>query len=130
MEEECRIQREQQVRDIHKVQAMEIAREKKEFEKILQVQMELQEKERLLELRRKHESEVYREEILKQINEKEKERIEGRQEKFAEGLALKAEEAKRQSEIRQILEKKIGQLKQHKVPEMYIAEIQRQLKIN
>lgn len=130
MEEECRIQREQQVRDIHKVQAMEIAREKREFEKILQVQMELQEKERLLELRKKHEAEVYREQILKQINEKEKERIEERQEKFAEGLALKAEEAKRQSEIRQILEKKIEQLKQHKIPEMYISEIQRQLKIN
>lgn len=127
MEESTKIERERQVRDIHKVQAMELAREKREYEKILKIQLEIQEKERLLELKKKHDAEVYREAILKQINEKEREKIEERQQKFAEGRALKAEDAKRHSEIRQILEKKLDQLRINKVPEMYIAEIQRQL---
>lgn len=128
-EEDTRLGREQQIRDIHRFQAMEIAREKREYEKNLAVQLELQEKERLLEVKRKHDAELYREEILKQINQKEQERIEERQEKYSEGLAIKAEEAKRKAETRIIVEKKVESLRQNRVPEGYILEIKRRLNI-
>ncbi|KAK6641169.1 hypothetical protein RUM44_012878 [Polyplax serrata] len=129
MEEDCRLAREQQVRDNRRFQAMEIAREKREYERNIRVQIELQEKERLLDLKKQHDAEIYREQILKQINQKEKERIEERQEKFQEGVALKAEEAKRKHDIKQILDKKLENIRNNKVPEVYVAQIQRQMNL-
>lgn len=129
MEEDCQLARQQQMRDNRRFQAMEIAREKLEYERNIRVQIENQEKERLLELKKQHDAEIYREQILKQINQKEKQRIEERQEKFQEGIALKAEEAKRNHDIKQVLNKKIDLIRQNKVPEVYIAQVQRQLNL-
>lgn len=129
MEEDCRLAREQQMRDSRRFQAMEIAREKKEYEINLEVQLQEQEKQRLLELKKAHQAELYREQILKQINAKEKERIEERQEIFQEGISLKAEEAKRKHDVKMILDRKIEAIRQNKLPEVYVAGVQRQLNL-
>ncbi|CAG2062473.1 unnamed protein product, partial [Timema podura] len=56
------------------------------------------------------ETEAYRGAILKQINEKERERIKCRQELFEEGLVMKREEQLREKHMREIMNKKIDEL--------------------
>lgn len=129
MEEDCKLARDKQIIENRRFKAMEIVREKREFEKNVRIQMELQEKERLLEIKKKYDLEKYREEILRQINEKEKERIDERKEKFQEGVALKAEEAKRKHDLKQIFQKKMENVKQNRLPEVYVAQIQRKLNL-
>ncbi|EEB12450.1 gamma-taxilin, putative [Pediculus humanus corporis] len=129
MEEDCKLARDKQIIENRRFKAMEIVREKREFEKNVRIQMELQEKERLLEIKKKYDLEKYREEILRQINEKEKERIDERKEKFQEGVALKAEEAKRKHDLKQIFQKKMENVKQNRLPEVYVAQIERKLNL-
>nr|CAD7431450.1 unnamed protein product [Timema monikensis] len=121
--------RELQIQDRRRMQALEIAREKKEFESVLKVQIESAEKSKLENLKKKNETEAYRSAILKQINEKERERIKCRQELFEEGLVKKREEQLREKHMREIMNKKIDELRQHKVPEVYVKEIEKQLNL-
>nr|CAD7259351.1 unnamed protein product [Timema shepardi] len=102
--------RELQIQDRRRMQALEIAREKKEFESVLKVQIESAEKSKLENLKKKNETEAYRSAILKQINEKERERIKCRQELFEEGLVKKREEQLREKHMREIMNKKIDEL--------------------
>lgn len=52
-----------------------------------------------------------REELLKQINEKEKERIQGVQEKFEEGNALRLEKELRDLRVKDYVQEKVHKLK-------------------
>lgn len=49
--------------------------------------------------------------LLKQINEKEWERIKNRQEQFQEGVAIKMEEKKRSEMLRDTMMKKMAQIR-------------------
>lgn len=49
--------------------------------------------------------------LLKQINEKERERIKNRQQSFQEGVAIKLEEKKRNELLRDTMIKKMTQIR-------------------
>jgi hypothetical protein len=55
--------------------------------------------------------EQYRSDIMKQINEKEHERIKEKKSKFEEGVALKMEEVRRQGHMKDTIKKKLEELR-------------------
>ena len=71
----------------------------------------------------------YRNELLRQIDEKERERIGVHEKKFKEGEAQRLEQELRKSRIQETITKKINDLKVNKVPEKYVSDIQRHSKL-
>jgi len=116
-----------QVKELRQMQAMEIAREKREFDEIMKHQEELEKKEQMKEEIRRKSRQEYRRTLLQQINGKETEMIAKRKDELEEGVAIRAEIAKRQEDIRKVLQKKVNQMQGYKIPEGYIADIMRQL---
>ncbi|XP_044013899.1 cilia- and flagella-associated protein 45, partial [Aphidius gifuensis] len=105
------------------IQAMEIERDKLEFNKILKIQKEAlcrDKKERENKLKQ---SQRYRIQILKQVNDKEIEKIETRKKMFEEGIALRAELEMRKKKLKNAIEKKCEIMRDNKVPEIYINEV-------
>lgn len=129
-DEKCLEVRNKQVTEIRQIKAMEIAREKGEYERIMQLQSEAEQKERQQEDQRKRAREMYREALLKQMNEKEAKLMLERREELDEGVAMTAEIARREGEVRRILRTKVDHMRVHKVPDMYVTDIIRQLHLN
>uniref|UniRef100_A0A1B6I1U4 Cilia- and flagella-associated protein 45 n=1 Tax=Homalodisca liturata TaxID=320908 RepID=A0A1B6I1U4_9HEMI len=73
--------------------------------------------------------EHHRMELLKQIGEKEKDRIKARQQLFEEGLAIKVEKQKRDEMLKETMIKKMNMIRSHQVPEKYVREVERQLQL-
>ncbi|XP_046385400.1 cilia- and flagella-associated protein 45-like isoform X2 [Ischnura elegans] len=121
--------REAQIHERKRMQARDIALEKQEFNRILAGQIQAAEKLRQDEENKKKKTADYRISLLAQINEKVGERVKNRQKILEEGAALALEEEKRQQRVNDVLHNKIEELKIHKVPEVYIKEIERQLKL-
>ena len=62
-----------------------------------------------------------------QVNEKEKEKIVSRQKIFEEGLAIRAEGDQRKRRLREAMERKCQEMRDNKVPDMYINEVKRMI---
>lgn len=75
------------------------------------VQKEAHKKELEKKQKQREEAICHRIELLKQINEKERERINKMQEKFEEGNALRLETEVREHHVQEYLDKKIQNLK-------------------
>ncbi|KAE8739673.1 hypothetical protein FOCC_FOCC014831 [Frankliniella occidentalis] len=162
-----KLARQDQIVHRRSMQAVEIAREKQQFERIIRSQRLDAERERLELIKKQSVSrnllcktnhyliylernisvklftlllflklqiyweglEAYRTAILEQINEKERERIQMRKLKFQDGEALRAEEEMRKRELNLTMKRKLEELRANKVPDTYIKEIERQLKL-
>ncbi|XP_008216445.1 cilia- and flagella-associated protein 45-like [Nasonia vitripennis] len=119
--------RDQQINSKMQMQAMEIEREKKEFDKILALQKEALCREEKEREKKRRQALVHRSEILKQVNEKEKDKIVSRQRMFEEGVAIKAETDQRKRQLREAMERKCQEMRENKVPDMYINEVKRMI---
>lgn len=109
--EQLKADRAKQVEDIRASQARAIMRDETDFHKVARIQRELHDKE-MNELRRKRQERVnHRKELLKQINEKEKERIQMQQEKFEEGRAQRLEVEVQDRCVANHLKKKVESLR-------------------
>ncbi|XP_018318651.1 cilia- and flagella-associated protein 45-like [Agrilus planipennis] len=126
-EEELKRDRARQMEDIRKGQALEIARERQEFFQVAKVQQEEYNKEQEKKRKQREAAVCHRKELLKQINEKELERIEKQKQKFEEGEAIRLEQEIRSLNIKQILKKKVETLKQNNVPKKFVTDVARQL---
>lgn len=62
-----------------------------------------------------------------QVNEKEKQKIVSRQKMFEEGLAIRAESDQRRRRLRETMERKCQEMRENKVPDMYINEVKRMI---
>lgn len=62
-----------------------------------------------------------------QVNEKERERIAERQKMFEEGLAIRSQIAMRKKTLQDAMERKCQEMREHKVPDMYINEVKRMI---
>ncbi|CAK9795861.1 Cilia- and flagella-associated protein 45 [Anthophora quadrimaculata] len=120
-------EREKQINNKRLMQAIELERERCEFEKIVRVQKEAFCREQKELEKKQRQALIHRSEILKQVNEKERERIKARQKMFEEGLAIRTEAAMRKKKLRDAMEKKCNEMKSNKVPEMYINEVKRMI---
>lgn len=71
----------------------------------------------------------HRKDILSQVNEKERNRINERKAKFEEAMAIRAETELRNMNIKQTLVNKMKHLRNNRVPEVVVKDIERQLKL-
>lgn len=122
-------EREKQVEDIKKSQALEIERDRTEFNHIAAVQRELFEIELEKKRKRKRANMKHCKELLQQINEKELNRIELQRQKFEEGNIILIEKELRDLNIKSVLKKKLVDLRKNNVPDQIVGDIQRQLKL-
>ncbi|XP_053994148.1 cilia- and flagella-associated protein 45-like isoform X2 [Hylaeus volcanicus] len=120
-------ERERQINNKRVMQAIELERERREFEKIVRVQKEAFCRDQKELERKQRLALIHRSEILKQVNEKEKERIEARKKMFEEGLAIRTEAEMRKKTLREAMQKKCDEMRHNKVPEMYINEVKRMI---
>ncbi|KAJ8679865.1 hypothetical protein QAD02_015652 [Eretmocerus hayati] len=123
--EKLRDSRQKQIERKIQLQAMEMEREKREFEKILALQREALCREEKQREKKKREALKHRSEILRQVNEKEKEKITLRQRNFEEGLAIRAEAEMRNRQLREAMERKCTEMRENRVPDIYIKEVKR-----
>ncbi|KAB0793441.1 hypothetical protein PPYR_13070 [Photinus pyralis] len=118
-----------QMEDLRKLQAIEIQKEEEEFHKVARVQQELFEKD-LQQKREKKEAAIrHRKELLMQINEKEKEKILQIKQKFQEGDTLRMEQEVRNINIQNVIKRKVQKMRENNVPENFVSDIERQLKV-
>lgn len=115
--------RKEQIYGRRMIQAMEMERDRREFEKILNVQREAICRDEKVRETKEREARRYRSEILRQVNEKERERIEDRRKIFEEGLAMRAQVEMRKKKLREAMERKCEEMRANKVPESYINEV-------
>ncbi|KAK5641337.1 hypothetical protein RI129_009884 [Pyrocoelia pectoralis] len=117
--EDMRIGRNRQIEDLRRTQALEIQKERDEFMKI-----DIEKHKKIKEAAMHH-----RKDLLKQVNQKECERIEQLKEKFKEGEALLLEKEVRELNLRSFFEKKLKRMRDNNVPEVVVRDIERQLKL-
>ncbi|XP_033359201.1 cilia- and flagella-associated protein 45-like isoform X2 [Bombus vosnesenskii] len=120
-------EREKQINNKRIMEAIELERERREFEKIVRVQKEAFCREQKELEKKQRQALIHRSEILKQVNEKERERIEARQKMFEEGLAIRTEAAIRKKKLRDAMERKCEEMRRNRVPEIYINEVKRMI---
>ncbi|XP_046596388.1 cilia- and flagella-associated protein 45 isoform X1 [Neodiprion lecontei] len=119
--------RDDQINNKRIMQAMEIERDKREFQRVLVVQKEALCREAKERERKHHEAMRHRSEILKQVNEKERERIAARQKMFEEGLAIRTQNEIRMQKLRGAMQRKCQEMRDNKVPEYYVNEVKRMI---
>lgn len=127
LEQQIAIARAAQLEAMKTERAMQIARDeldhKKSVEKLkLEEQKESEHKQKLLQLR-----ENYRAEIICQINQKEQERSEIDRCSKKEYAAIQEAIKKREINIKSTIANKIKMMKESKVPDRFIKDVERQL---
>ncbi|XP_048509183.1 cilia- and flagella-associated protein 45-like isoform X2 [Athalia rosae] len=129
MEEQRRMKesRDEQINNKRIMQAMEIERDKRDFQRVLIVQKEALCREKKERERRHHEAMLHRSAILKQVNEKERERILARQKMFEEGLAIRTQNEMRVQKLRDAMHRKCNEMRENNVPEYYVNEVKRMI---
>lgn len=65
--------------------------------------------------------------FAEQVNEKERERIAERQKMFIEGLTIRAETAMHKKKLQNVIEQKCQEMRENKVPDIYINEVKRMI---
>ncbi|CAF0760768.1 unnamed protein product [Brachionus calyciflorus] len=127
IEDEMRLAREWQIKNKEHYLAVEAAKERSEFQKVLKAQLELAEKERSEEDKAKMRQKNYSENLQKQIRTNEVQRIQDRRQFFEEGIKLDEEAKIRRAKLDEIKRKKLDELKMAGIPEKYCAEIERRI---
>lgn len=79
-------------------------------------------------IQRKEEAYKHRKDLLKQVDIKERERIQDHKDKFEEGFALKKEKQIHDRYVKATIREKISKLRSSNIPEKYISDVERQLK--
>lgn len=105
-------EREKELKEVARLQLMEEAMRKRELEE--------QEQRRL-------ERDEYKAQLLKQINEKEKEKINERKKFFEEGLTNRVAALDYDQSLRMIMKRKVAEIKTHNIPEKYVFEVEKKL---
>ncbi|GJQ82707.1 hypothetical protein Trydic_g19718 [Trypoxylus dichotomus] len=128
-EEEMKRGRERQIDDLRRAQALEMARDEEEFRQVAQVQQEQFQKDKQVKERKRLEAIRHRKELLKQISQKERERINMHQRKYKEGEAQRQEQELHMIKIKETIANKLEHLRNNNISEQHIADIQRQAAI-
>ncbi|XP_065171625.1 cilia- and flagella-associated protein 45-like [Atheta coriaria] len=124
--EKLRIERQKQIDDIREAQALEIARDQEQFSNVCKIQRKQYEREIEKRKEDKLKAEQNRRELLKQVNFKEKQRIDRRRLKMEEGEAMRLEDELRKVDLLETLERKLNALGESSIPERTIQDIRRQ----
>ncbi|CAD0205274.1 unnamed protein product [Chrysodeixis includens] len=117
----------QQINDIHRLIAREIAKDEQSFNNAARQNEEFIRKEKELDDKRKAEIEQHRQAIMKQINNKERARAELREKIHNEGVALRMEQEQQEKYERAVIKQKVAAMRQQKVAEKYVKEVEQTL---
>ncbi|XP_028039761.1 cilia- and flagella-associated protein 45 [Bombyx mandarina] len=117
----------QQIKDIHRLIAREIAKDEQSFNNAARQNEEFIQKEKELDEKRKARVEKHRQEIMRQINEKERARAELREKLQREGVALRMEQQQQDKYERNVIKQKVAAMRQQKVSEKYVKEVEQTL---
>ncbi|XP_059055995.1 cilia- and flagella-associated protein 45 [Achroia grisella] len=117
----------QQIKDIHRLIAREIAKDEQSFNNAARQNEEFIQKEKALDDKRKARIERHRQEIMMQINDKERARAELREKIHNEGVALRMEQDQQDTYERKVIKQKVASMRQQKVPEKYVKEVEQTL---
>lgn len=100
-----------QVEQIRQAQARNLARDEEDFKKVAQVQHQLHQKDLEKIAEKKQKVGQHRKELLKQIGEKERERINWQRERFEDGKAQRMEIVLKDKSVEDYLKQKIEKLR-------------------
>ncbi|XP_069856148.1 cilia- and flagella-associated protein 45 [Dipodomys merriami] len=128
-EEDLRKTRLEQVAFKEHTLAVQVQRDRDEFERILRAQREQIEKERLEEEKRATERLQHANELRRQVRENQQKQVQNRIATFEEGRRLKEEAQKRRERIEDIKKKKLEDLRATGLPEKYCVEAERKANI-
>ncbi|XP_065056282.1 cilia- and flagella-associated protein 45-like [Rhopilema esculentum] len=126
-EEMLKMARQEQVYDKEHFLAVQAARDRAEFERVLSAQRGQAAKEEELENHFQHRRKNYAEDIRTQMREKEKERIQNRNAFFEEGVKLDIEAKERRQKLDAIKQRKLRELKDAGVHDKYVNEVSRRI---
>ncbi|XP_002738957.1 cilia- and flagella-associated protein 45-like [Saccoglossus kowalevskii] len=119
--------REIQVMNKEHFLAVQAARERAEFERVLQAQREEMDAEKAKEEHFRYRKLAHADDVRKQIREKEQLKIADRDSFFEEGIKLDEEARARRAKLDEIKKKKLDELRNAGVPEKYCAEVERRI---
>jgi len=122
--------RSQQMEQKEHFLAVQAQRERGDFERVLQAQQELIEKDKREENSRVKKRGVYADEVRAQIREKEQLRISERNAFFEEGVKLDEEARRRRTELEGIKKKKLDELRKLGLPEKYVLQVARKANVS
>ncbi|KAM4860528.1 cilia- and flagella-associated protein 45 [Thomomys bottae] len=109
--------------------AVQVQRDRDEFDRILRAQREQIEKERLEEEKRATGRLQHANELRRQVRENQQKQVQNRIATFEEGRRLKEEAEKRRERIADIKKKKLEELRATGLPEKYCIEAERKANI-
>jgi len=124
-EDEMKMAREWQIKNKEHFLAVEAAKDRSEFERVLKAQLELAEKERSAEYKHRDNQSNYIDHLKKQIKENENHRVDERKAFFEEGVRLDEEARQRRQKLDEIKQKKLNELRLAGIPDKYCADIER-----
>jgi len=119
--------RQEQVANKGHFLAVQAARDRAEFERVLNAQREQVLKDEQAEIEFQSKRTTYAEDVRSQIKYKEKERIHARQAFFEEGIRLDQEAKERRIKLDEIKRRKLKELKEVGVSEKYVNEVSRRI---
>uniref|UniRef100_A0A2K6G3N8 Cilia- and flagella-associated protein 45 n=1 Tax=Propithecus coquereli TaxID=379532 RepID=A0A2K6G3N8_PROCO len=127
METEAKLQKSrlEQVAFKEHTLAVQVQRDRDEFERILQAQRQQIEKERLEEEKKATGHLQHANELRRQVRENQQKQVQSRIATFEEGQRLKEEAQKRRERIDEIKRKKLEELRATGLPEKYCIEAER-----
>merc|ERR1739841_310105 len=127
MEKNLKEARQTQVADKEHFLAVQAARERTEFERVLNAQRGQVLKDEHTEQEFLDKRTAYAEDVRTQIKAKEKERVQARQTFFEEGIMLDLEAKERGQKLDEIKRRKLKELKEVGVPIKYVNEVARRI---
>lgn len=129
IEDEMKMAREWQCKNKEHYVAVEAAKERSEFQKVLKAQVELADKDKYEEDKSRVARKNYSENLQNQIRDNELVRIKQRKAFFEEGVKLDDEAKARRAKLDEIKRKKLDELRNAGIPSKYCAEIERKLAV-
>lgn len=127
MENNLREARKEQIQNKEHFLAVQAARDRAEFERVLNAQLEEVEREKVIDEEFQKKRTAYSNEVRTQIKEKEKERVHARQSFFQEGIKLDQEAKERRQKLDEIKRRKLKELEEAGVPDKYVTEVARRI---
>lgn len=119
-----------QLEEVKRARAIQIAREESEFQRTCQKLKSEEERENKLAASKIIERDRYRNEIINQMNEREMVRRENGRKAKNEFNANQEAERNRQKNVQSAILNKIQDMRNNKVPEKFIKDVERQLKLS
>jgi hypothetical protein len=125
--EEMKVAREDQIKHKLHFQAIQAQRERAEFQRVLAAQKGEIEKEKEEKVLKKVALDNHSQQLRKQINAREYNRIEERRGFFEESERLTQEHEEHERKLKMVIDKKLSELRQAGIEEKYISEVVRKM---